>query len=47
MKKLVVQCASCPWRVECVPDRDIPGYVKGLHEGLRGTIQDRLGPWGS
>lgn len=35
----VKQCKSCPWRVDCVPDRDIPnGYSCELHEGLRKTI---------
>lgn len=35
----VHQCRSCPWRVDCVPDRDIPnGYSRELHEGLRSTI---------
>lgn len=35
----VEQCASCPWRVDCVPERDIPnGYSTELHEGLRRTI---------
>lgn len=35
----VKQCASCPWRVGCVPERDIPnGYSAELHERLRKTI---------
>lgn len=34
------QCKSCPWRVDCVPDKDIPnGYSAALHEKLRATIQ--------
>ena len=37
----VKQCKSCPWRVDCVPDRDIPnGYSVELHRGLRGTIRE-------
>jgi len=31
------QCTSCPWRVEAKL-ADIPGYERGLHEKLRGTI---------
>lgn len=35
----VKQCASCPWRVDCVPAEDIPnGYCVDLHERLRDTI---------
>lgn len=35
----VVQCQSCPWRVDCSPLEDIPnGYSVDLHEDLRGTI---------
>lgn len=35
----VRQCPSCPWRVDCVPERDIPnGYSCDLHEQLRETI---------
>lgn len=35
----VTQCKSCPWKVDCVPDRDIPnGYSEELHEGLACTI---------
>jgi len=37
------QCATCPWKVATVPDRDIPnGYHVELHESLRGTIQSGL-----
>lgn len=39
----VVQCKSCPWRVDCVPDRDIPNYRRKLHEGLTDTIESGLG----
>lgn len=39
----IKQCKSCPWRVDCVPERDIPnGYRVELHESLRGTIQSGL-----
>ena len=35
----VRQCKSCPWRVDCVPEQDIPnGYSCDLHERLRNTI---------
>lgn len=35
----IVQCRSCPWRVDCDPLTDIPnGYSVELHEGLRDTI---------
>ena len=38
---VVKQCKSCPWRVGCDPDSDIPnGYSRALHEGLKGTIAD-------
>ena len=37
------QCATCPWKVTTVPDRDIPnGYHVDLHESLRKTIQRGL-----
>ena len=37
------QCATCPWKVETVPDRDIPhGYCADMHASLRGTIQTGL-----
>jgi len=35
----VKQCKSCPWRIDCVPDQDIPRYSRQLHEKLRGTIR--------
>lgn len=39
----VKQCETCPWRVGCVPERDIPnGYSVELHEGLRRTIKSGL-----
>lgn len=38
------QCKSCPWRVDCEPEQDIPGgYCVKLHEGLANTIQSGLG----
>ncbi len=38
--RTVAQCKSCPWRVGCVPEADIPnGYSVRLHENLRGTCQ--------
>lgn len=36
------QCKSCPWRVDCVPDRDIPNYVPDLHAKLDASIQSGL-----
>ena len=31
--QIVRQCRSCPWRVDCVPDRDIPnGYYRWLRD---------------
>lgn len=42
-KAVIRQCASCPWKVTTVPDRDIPnGYHVEMHEALRGTIQTGL-----
>ncbi len=38
----VHQCKSCPWRVGCDPDEDIPRYSRDLHEELACTI--RSGP---
>lgn len=39
-RKTVKQCKSCPWRVDCVPDRDIPnGYSVDLHKQLKRTIR--------
>lgn len=35
----VTQCKSCPWRVGCKPDKDIPNYVRELHRGLDKTIR--------
>ena len=42
LNKTVVQCKSCPWRIDCVPDRDIPNYVPALHEGLTNTIRSGI-----
>lgn len=39
----VRQCATCPWKVGTVPDRDIPnGYCVDLHKSLDRTIQTGL-----
>jgi hypothetical protein len=39
----VHQCKSCPWRVDCEPEKDIPGgYCVKLHEGLKNTIKSGL-----
>ena len=41
--QIIRQCATCPWKVTTVPDRDIPnGYHVELHESLRDTIQTGL-----
>lgn len=38
---IATQCATCPWRVDCEPERDIPnGYSRELHEELRDTIAE-------
>lgn len=34
----IVQCKSCPWKVGCIPDEEIPGYDRELHEKLTRTI---------
>ena len=40
MTAFAVQCKTCPWRVDCVPDEDIPnGYREDLHRALACTIQ--------
>lgn len=41
-REVVKQCKSCPWRVDCVPDEDIPNYRLDLAEGLTRTIQSGL-----
>lgn len=38
----VVQCKSCPWRVDCEPDKDIPHYQRDLHVKLERTIRSGL-----
>ena len=45
----VQQCKSCPWRVDCDPDTDIPnGYCRTLHADLKKTIaKDASLPTGS
>jgi hypothetical protein len=39
---IVRQCKSCPWRIDCVPDMDIPRYSCEQHQRLRGTIQSGI-----
>jgi hypothetical protein len=39
-RKIVKQCATCPWRVDCDPERDIPGYKRELHERVAVTIRN-------
>lgn len=35
------QCKACPWRVDVVPERDIPGgYCEAKHRALEKTISD-------
>lgn len=41
-KDKVHQCKSCPWRVTCVPDKDIPNYSPKLAAGLTNTIRSGL-----
>jgi hypothetical protein len=37
----VHQCLSCPWRVDCDPEQDIPhGYSVELHKKLRSSIAE-------
>lgn len=38
-KKILKQCKSCPWKVDCVPARDIPGYKREMHKKLSKTIK--------
>ena len=40
--KPVQQCKSCPWRVDCVPDEDIPRYSEALHRDLAKTIRSGM-----
>lgn len=35
----VKQCATCPWKVDCDPEQDIPQYDRALHCKLENTIQ--------
>lgn len=38
-KAVLTQCRSCPWRVDCEPDKDIPGgYCATMHRNLSNTI---------
>lgn len=39
-RKTITQCKSCPWRVDCVPETDIPGYSVALHKTLKKTIAE-------
>lgn len=34
------QCESCPWKVTTNPFRDIPGYDREKHRGLKKTISE-------
>lgn len=36
----VRQCRTCPWKVGCDPEEDIPGYSLELAKKLRSTISD-------
>jgi hypothetical protein len=39
----IKQCKSCPWRVDCVPEEDIPnGYCANMHAELKGTINSGI-----
>jgi len=41
--KKIKQCGSCPWRVDCVPEEDIPnGYCSNMHAELSGTIKSGM-----
>ncbi len=41
MSEIQIQCAHCPWRVDCDPENDIPdGYSCEAHHKLEGTIAD-------
>lgn len=40
--KIIKQCLSCPWRVACEPDKDIPRYDLELAKGLTRTIQSGI-----
>lgn len=34
-----VQCKACPWRVDCTPEKDIPGgYCEKKHARLQETV---------
>jgi len=42
-RQVAHQCATCPWKVTTVPDRDIPnGYRVEMHEALSVTIRTGL-----
>ncbi len=40
--KPVKQCKSCPWRIDCDPEADIPNYVPELAKKLTRTIATGL-----
>ena len=42
MKQPLKQCRTCPWRVGCVPERDIPRYDRRLAENLACTIRSGM-----
>jgi hypothetical protein len=36
----IKQCRTCPWKVSCSPEEDIPNYSLELAKALRSTISD-------
>lgn len=41
MRKTVKQCKTCPWRMDVVPERDIPNcYCATKHRNLKSTIAE-------
>ena len=47
MKVRTKQCDACPWRVDVVASRDIPGgYCEQKHAALRNTIAQEDGDLG-
>lgn len=42
MSERLKQCKTCPWRVDCVPNRDIPGYQPELARKLGETCRSGL-----
>ena len=41
-RKTTKQCKACPWRVDVIPARDVPGYEPGLYDRMRATLRDGL-----